>query len=398
MSAERLAVIDRVVRKGITSGGFPGAAVLVGRGGYVVYDHSFGRVTWTTSSRAVSTNSTIYDLASLTKVIATTTAAMILYDQGKLDLDAPVQRYLPEFTGARKDRVTIRQLLTHHSALPAGLELWRGKLTPSQARKRVLEAPLRSYCAPGRCFEYSDLGMIVLGYAIEKISGQRLDAFAAQRVFGPLRMSSTLFKPAGNVRPAIAPTAHASRRGYALRGEVHDENAFVLGGIVGHAGLFGTASDLALFAQMMLNGGELNGVRIVADTTVALFTRVQRDSRTLGWEAAGGVRGSGTYLSPAAYGHTGFTGTSIWIDPARQMFVVLLTNRVYAPRARRPGDVIADVRNDVADAAALAITGDISVPTYPMPDPFRSDTTHAWKGPAGLAAQPTARIPARRAP
>jgi CubicO group peptidase (beta-lactamase class C family) len=306
---------------------------------------------------------------------------MVLFDEGRLDLDAPVQRYLPEFRGARKERVTVRHLLTHRAALPPGLQLWRTPLTQAQARTRVLEAPLRTYCAPGQCFEYSDLGMIVLGYVIEKISGERLDGFAARRVFGPLRMSNTMFRPGAALRPSIAPTAHASRRGYALHGEVHDESAHILGGIVGHAGLFTTASDIALFAQMMLNRGTLNGTRIVADTTVDLFTRVQRDYRALGWETAGGVRGAGEYLSATAYGHTGFTGTSLWIDPQRQMFVVLLTNRVYAPRARRPGDVISHVRNDVTDAAALSITEDAAVPPIPMPEAFRSDTARTWNRP-----------------
>jgi CubicO group peptidase (beta-lactamase class C family) len=391
MSADRLAVINRIVRKGIDGGGFPGAAVLVGRGGYVVYDQAFGRTTWTPGSKAVSTSSTIYDLASLTKVVATTSAAMILFDQGKLDLDAPVQRYLPEFRGARKDRVTVRHLLTHRAALPPGLQLSRRRMSITDARKRVLEAPLRPYCAAGECFEYSDLGMIILGYAIEKISGERLDAFVAKRVFQPLGMTHTMFKPAMSLRSSIAPTAHASPRGHALQGEVHDESSYALGEIVGHAGLFSTASDLSLFAQMLLNRGTLNGTRVFADTTVDLFTRLHRDNRALGWETPSGVHGSGDYLSGSAFGHTGFTGTSMWIDPERQMFVVLLSNRVYAPRTRRSGDVIADVRNDVTDAAALSITGDDQLPAYEMPAAFRSDTTRVWGRPPTTVRRAPAR-------
>jgi CubicO group peptidase (beta-lactamase class C family) len=250
----------------------------------------------------------------------------------------------------------------------------------TDARQRVLDAPLRTYCRPGECYEYSDLGMIILGYAVEKISGERLDAFVTKHVFEPLGMTHTMYKPAMALRSTIAPTAHASPRGYALQGEVHDESAYALGSIVGHAGLFSTASDIALFAQMMLNRGTLNGTRVIADSTVALFTRVDRDNRALGWETPSGVRGSGDYLSGSAYGHTGFTGTSVWIDPERQMFVVLLTNRVYAPRTTRSGDVIAAVRNDVTDAAALSITQDLLVPALPMPDAFRTDTARAMGG------------------
>lgn len=387
MSVERLDNIERIIKKGIASGGYPGAAVMVGRGGFLVYDRAFGHATWSASSQTISTGTTMYDIASLTKVVATTTAAMILFDEGKLDLDAPVQKYLPEFKGARKDRVTVRHLLTHRSALPAGLPLSRRKMSVTEAKRRVLEAPLRTYCRPGECYEYSDLGMIVLGYAIEKITGERLDEFVTRRVFEPLGMTHTMYKPPVKVRSTIAPTAHASPRGYALQGEVHDEGAYALGSIVGHAGLFSTASDLALFAQMMLNRGTLNGVRIIADSTVALFTRVDRDYRALGWETPSGVRGSGEYLSSSAYGHTGFTGTSIWIDPERQMFVVLLTNRVYAPRTSRSGDVIAAVRNDVTDAAALSITADVTMPALPMPDAFRTDTARAMGRPRGTASR-----------
>jgi CubicO group peptidase (beta-lactamase class C family) len=389
MSAARLAAIDRIVNKGISGGGFPGAAVVVGRGGFVVYERGFGRVTWNTPSRAVVPNETIYDVASLTKVVATTTAVMILFDRGKIALDAPVQRYLPEFRGARKEKVTVRQLLTHHSGLPAGLVLWRTKLTPAQARTRVLETPLRPWCPPGSCFEYSDLGADVLGFLVEKVSGERLDVFVARHVFEPLQMTHSMFKPGAPVRPHIAPTAHASRRGYALHGEVHDDNAHAMGGIVGHAGLFSSASDLAVFAQMMLNRGTINGVRIVADSTVTIFTAEQRDSRALGWEIADSVHGAGDHLSERAYGHTGFTGTSLWIDPERQMYIVLLTNRVYAPRARWSDDVISNVRNDLADAAALSITNDALFPTRTMPVAFRSDTASTWNA--------RYRVPSKRA-
>jgi CubicO group peptidase (beta-lactamase class C family) len=379
MSAERLATIDRVVTKGIKGGGFPGAAVVVGRGGFSILQKGFGRTGWTAKSPSVSTDETVYDIASLTKVVGVTTAAMILFDEGKLDLDAPVQQYLPEFRGARKEGVTMRHLLTHHSGLPAGRILYREATTPAQARKVVLETPLA--CAPGKCFVYSDLGAITLGLVIERISGEKLDVFLERRIFAPLKMADTRFKPPASWKDRIAPTADVSRRGYEIRGEVHDDNAYVLGGVVGHAGLFSTAADLAVFAQMMLNKGAINGTRIVAESTVVLFTARQAGPRALGWEMAEKVRGAGDYFSESAYGHTGFTGTSIWIDPERQLFVVLLTNRVYAPRARRPSEVISNVRNDLADAAALSITDDPDFPRLDMPAAFRADTAKSWNRP-----------------
>jgi CubicO group peptidase (beta-lactamase class C family) len=175
----------------------------------------------------------------------------------------------------------------------------------------------------------------------------------------------------------IAPTEVSPPRGYPLRGEVHDENAFALGGVAGHAGLFGTASDLAVFAQMMLNGGTYGGARIVADSTVHLFTARAAGDRALGWEVADGTHGAGSYLSGNAYGHTGFTGTSIWIDPDREMFVILLTNRVHAARVKRPAKVISDVRADLADAAALSVT-DANLAVAEMPVSFRADREVGW--------------------
>ncbi|MGQ0766432.1 MAG: serine hydrolase domain-containing protein [Gemmatimonadota bacterium] len=375
MSAARLATIDRVVRRGITAGGYPGAAVVVGRRGAAVLQRGYGRLGWSTSSAAVKPDETLYDLASLTKVVGTATAAMILYDEGRLDLEAPVRQYLPAFSGGDKDFVTVRQVLTHHSGLPAGKQLWRTTFSPAQARDVVLGSEL--VCAPGSCFIYSDLGADVMGWIVEAISGQRLDAFLDDRVFRPLGMAETRFNPPPTLAARVAPTEVSPPRGYPLRGEVHDENAFALGGIAGHAGLFSTASDLAVFAQMMLNNGEYDGVRIASDTAVARFTARAAGTRALGWDTADGDGGAGDYLGPRAYGHTGFTGTSLWIDPDRNMFVVLLTNRVHAARARRPATVIADVRADLADAAALAII-DGEAPILAMPASFRADKATGW--------------------
>ena len=375
MSAKRLETIDRVVQRGLDAGGYPGAAVVVGRKGATVWQKGFGHLGWTSDSPAVLPDQTIYDLASLTKVIGTTTAAMILFDEGKLVLDEKVTHYLPAFSGGEKDLVTVRELLEHRSGLPAGRDLWRHAHSPEEARQLVLDTPLEYH--PGHGQVYSDLGADILGWVVEAAAGMPLDRFLADRVFTPLGMHDTGFRPSDSLVYRIAPTEVSPPRGYPVRGEVHDENAFALGGVAGHAGLFGTASDLAVFAQMMLNGGTYDGVRIVGDSTVHLFTARAAGDRALGWEVADGTHGAGSYLSGSAYGHTGFTGTSIWIDPDREMFVILLTNRVHAARAKRPAKVIADVRADLADAAALAVT-DANLAVAEMPVSFRADRAVGW--------------------
>ena len=382
MSAARLAKIDHVVMRGIQAGGYPGAAVVVGRRGAAVWRRGFGRLDWNDESESVSSTASIYDLASLTKVVGTTTALMILYDQGKVHLDDPVSKYIPEFSGGEKDLVTLRLLLEHRSGLPAGRDLWRIAHSPDEARQAVIETPLVYH--PDQYYEYSDLGADLLGFVVEAASGQRLDQFLADHVWKPLGMDNTFFKPADSLRDRIAPTEVNPPRGYPLRGEVHDENAFALGGIAGHAGLFSTASDLAVFAQMMLNGGEYGGTRLVADSTVAMFTTRAARTRALGWDTCAGDGSCGKYLSERAYGHTGFTGTSLWIDPDRDMFVILLTNRVHAARARRPAKVIADVRADLSDAAALAVM-DYGDGMLEMPAKFRADRAIGWNRPERVA-------------
>jgi serine-type D-Ala-D-Ala carboxypeptidase len=376
MSATRLAKISRVLTRGIIEGGFPGASIVIGRKGYAVWERGVGRLSWSRDASPVVPNRTIYDLASLTKVVATTTAIMILYDEGKLRLDDPVWRYVPAFAGGQKNNVTIRHLLTHRSGLPAGRDIWRIADSPWEAREAVIGSELMPGCPPGTCYEYSDLGAAMLGFIVEAISGERLDKFLQRRVWDKLGMTDTYFKPPESLRSRVAPTSVTSTRGYPLQGEVHDDNAAALGGIAGHAGLFSTASDLSIFAQMLLNGGEYNGVRIVSDSAVELFTTRAAGRRALGWDTCEGDYGCGRYLSERAYGHTGFTGTSMWIDPDRDMFVILLTNRVHDARARRPAKVISDVRADVADAAALAVLdyGDVLA----MPRAFRSDRAIGW--------------------
>jgi serine-type D-Ala-D-Ala carboxypeptidase len=379
MSAERLAKIDHVIERGIKAGGYPGASVVVGRRGAAVWEKGFGHIGWSSSDPEVTAN-TIYDLASLTKVVGTTTAVMLLFDENKIALDEPVKTYLPEFSGGNKDLVTIRMLLEHRSGLPAGRDLWRIADSPDDARRAVLATPLAF--KPGRFEEYSDLGADVLGFIVERVSGQPLDAFLDRRVFKPLGMSETTFRPDPVLRSQIAPTEQNPVRGYPLRGEVHDENAKALGGVAGHAGIFSSAADLSVFAQMMLNRGEYQGTRLIKESTVELFTKntAARGTRALGWDTCGHQGSCGKYLNDNAYGHTGFTGTSLWIDPDREMFVILLTNRVHAPRAKRPSLVIGDVRADLSDAAALAVTDDPDG-VLAMPSSFRADRAKDWNRP-----------------
>jgi CubicO group peptidase (beta-lactamase class C family) len=393
MSAARLRVIDRVVTNGIKAGGYPGASVVVGRKGAAVWEKGFGRIDWRSTSAEVSATETIYDLASLTKVVGTTTAIMILYDAGLVGLDDPVSKYLPEFSGGYKDSVTVRLLLEHRSGLPAGRDLWRLASTPAEARQLVLTTPLEY--RPGKGQIYSDLGAITLGLLVEKISGERLDTFLQEHVFGPLGMENTFFLPPDSVRSRIAPTEMTPPRGYPLRGEVHDENAYALGGVAGHAGLFSTAADLSVFAQMILNGGEYEGVRVISDSTVRLFTKRAAGNRALGWAMGDGQWGSGRFLSDDAFGHVGYTGTSLWIDPDREMFVILLTNRVHAARARQPAKVIADVRADLSDAAAIAVTDDPEQ-MIAMPASFRADLAQGWNRPERRVQRRGRATPAKR--
>ena len=385
MSAARLAIVDRVIERGIKAGGYPGAAVVVGRKGAAVWEKGFGRLGWTPESGPVVAERTIYDLASLTKVVGTTTAVMILFDEGKLHLDDRVTKFVPEFTGGGKENITVRMLLEHRSGLPAGRDLWRMAHTPEEARAAVISTPL--FAAPGQYYEYSDLGADMLGFTVEAVAGEKLDTFLQRRVFTPLGMTDTHYRPDASLRGRIAPTEITPPRGYPLRGEVHDENAYALGGVAGHAGLFSTVSDLSIFAQMMLNGGTYDGTRVISDSTVQLFTHrgsVVKSSRALGWDTCAGAYGCGKYFGSDAYGHTGYTGTSLWIDPDHDMFVILLTNRVHAAKARRPAKVISDVRADLADAAALAVT-DNAGGMIAMPHAFRSDKAVGWNKPERAA-------------
>jgi serine-type D-Ala-D-Ala carboxypeptidase len=307
-------------------GSFPGAALAIGRWDRAVIERGFGTVERGLGSPAVDPDHTLYDLASLTKVVATTTAVMLLVEDGRMELDAPVSRYLPEFSGGDRDRVTIRHLLAHNSGLPAGANI--SAPTREHALQRALAVPLKT--RPGREVEYSDVGFVVLWAAAERAHGGSLEALLEQRVFDPLEMWMTTFNP-GPRCIRCAPTD--ARDGY--RGIVHDPMARHLGGVTGNAGLFSTVHDLARFAAMIASGGELDGKRILRRSTIEEFTRRQpgAGTRALGWDTPDrrGTGAAGLRISTDAYGHTGFTGTSMWIDPQRGTWVVLLANRTFQP-------------------------------------------------------------------
>jgi beta-N-acetylhexosaminidase len=368
------AALDRLLSAAIRDAATPGAAVVVGRRGRIVLSKGYGRLDARPGFGAVS-DSTIYDIASLTKAVGTTMAVMLLHEEGRLDLDAPLHQYLPEWErGGQKDRVTVRHLLTHTSGLPAYAPLWR-ELSSRDAYIRRIGAARLEY-APGSRTVYSDFGMILLAAAVERVAGLPLDALLRDRVFGPLGMRETDFDPLrraavratgasdesanaglvprGMLLDRIAPTElDRTFRGTHVHGVVQDENAFAMGGVAGHAGLFSSARDLAIFAQLMLNGGVYGDTRLLRPSTIALFSARQPNGRALGWDAPARGSSAGAYFSSASYGHTGFTGTSLWLDPQREVFVVLLTNRVNPTRANQRH---VPLRTAVHDAVIRAIT------------------------------------------
>jgi CubicO group peptidase (beta-lactamase class C family) len=358
------AVLDRAA----ADSAFPGAYAVVGDRRGVLAEYGVGRIDWAADAPPPDAH-TLWDVASLTKVVATTSAIAQLVEQGRVALDAPVQRYLPDWSGPGKARVRVRHLLTHSSGLPAWRPLYKEATDPASALALVMATPLDT--APGVRFVYSDLNAILLGRIVERVSGEALDAYVARHVFTPLAMGDTRFRPPPSELARIAPTEFDPWRQRLVRGEPHDENAFALGGVAGHAGLFSSAADLARFARMYLNGGELDGRRVVRGDVLARFTRVQDPAlsrRALGWETPTGGNSAGHRMSARAFGHTGFTGTSLWMDPERDVFVVLLTNRV---NPTRQNTRIGAVRVALADAAlgvlGAPVTSASAPPTSPPP-------------------------------
>ncbi|MCZ6916175.1 MAG: serine hydrolase [Gemmatimonadetes bacterium] len=348
--AHPVAEIDTVIRDGIDAGIYPGAVVVVGNADSVLLAKGYGRLTWGPDAAVPSPDSTLYDLASLTKVVATTPAMMLLADRGMVDLDAPVEHYLPDFVGENKSAVTVRHLLSHTSGLRAFLPLDTLTENAEEARARVMAEPLR--WRPGSRVEYSDLNAMLLGWTIEAAAGMPLDAFVDAELFGPLDMGDTRFNLPRALRSRAAPIN--VWRGHPIQGVIHDQNAVRLDGVSGHAGLYSTGLDLARYAQWYLRRGFLDdGRSLLRPETVELFTAADTGNRALGWEIRDttSTENTGALLSPQAFGHGGFTGTSIWIDPARDVFVILLTNRVYAPRTRRSITGLKQVRGRLADAS-----------------------------------------------
>jgi beta-N-acetylhexosaminidase len=350
-----------VVENAVADKAFPGATLAVGYKGKVAI-HAFGNLSYDANAPAADVR-TMYDIASLTKVVATTTLVAKLAEGDfnvPLDLDAKVERYLPEWTtGATgqdlewRHRVTVRHLLTHTSGLPPFKEYWRTSKSKQETLTRIFAEPL-DY-EPGTKEVYSDLGIILMAEIVERLTGRTLDDLAKSYIFSPLGMKDTTFRPAKNLWPWIAPTEFdRNLRNRLVQGEVHDENAFTMGGVSGHAGVFSTSPELAAFCQMLLNGGVYAHHRILKRATIAQFTAPQplsNGARTLGWAMPTEGSSSGHYFSAHSFGHTGFTGTSIWIDPDRQLFVVLLTNRVNPTRENQK---IAQVRPALHDAVMQA--------------------------------------------
>ena len=330
--------LAHILDSAIAAGAAPGGVVAVSVRG-ARYIHGAGRLG--IDDPTVPGARTIYDLASLTKVIGLTTGVMLAVSERRLDLDAPVQRYVPGFTGPGKDAVTLRHLLTHSSGLPDHRRLW--ELAPDRAGALAIVNSTPLDTVPGVRMVYSDLGAIVLTEALESVYGRRVDSLLSARVFTPLGMSSTQFLPPASMLPRIAPTERDPWRGRILRGEVHDENASRLGGVSGHAGLFGDADDLLTFGEWLLaadgrTGGPADGqlALSISGAIVHEFLRRQDlppgSSRALGWDTPSQNSSAGTRFSPRSFGHTGFTGTSIWMDPTRGVVLVLLTNRVHPTR------------------------------------------------------------------
>ena len=349
-------LLERAVADGVT----PGGVLLVARRGAVVLHHAAGRLTYDEGSPAV-TPSTIYDLASLTKVIATTTLLMRRIEADVLDLDAAAASYLPEFEESAVGGAALRDLLAHSSGLPCCTELFRElgeDLDRDEARGRYLEHIAGTELAVARRERaiYSDLGVLLLGEILERGSDRGLAEMVQDEILDPLGLADTGYLPMESLRERIAPTEFDSWRGRLPHGEVHDENTLALGGIAPHAGLFGTARDVAVFGQAMLNGGVYGERRLADSETVALFTRraelVPGSSRALGWDTPSDPSSAGRYFSARSFGHTGFTGTSLWIDPELDLIVVLLTNRVHPTRENI---AIRRLRPVVHDAVVQAI-------------------------------------------
>ncbi|MBX5476178.1 MAG: beta-lactamase family protein [Clostridia bacterium] len=336
LDPSRLERAWRLLRQAVDERVTPGAVAVVARRDGQLDPVAVGWATLEPEPVPV-TGDTLYDLASLTKVVATAPAVWALIEDGEIRLDDPVRRFVPEFRGEGRDQVTLRHLLSHTSGLPAHARLDRSHLDRERAVSAICRRPLES--APGAVIRYTDLGFMLLREVVEKAAAAPFDAFVRERIHAPLGMTRTVFRPDDELAPRCAATELVPGEGR-IHGRVHDENArHVFDGVAGHAGLFAPAGDLARYARMLLNGGALDGRRVLAPATVRAMTAVVASApgqrRTLGWAApAGDAPSCGDLFGPNAFGHTGFTGTSLWIEPDLDLAVVLLTNRVYYGRDR----------------------------------------------------------------
>lgn len=328
MIPERLGVIDRLVEEGLSRGNMPGAVVVVGHRGKIAYQKAFG-FRELKPNRVPMTVDTLFDLASLTKPIATATSVMKLIESEHLNLHEPVQTYFPDFAQNGKEGITVFHLLTHQSGLIPDNPIKDYEEGPKKAWERI--CALKPLAKPGERFIYSDVNFIVLGKLIEKVSGQSVHEYSQKTIFEPLGMTETGYLLVEELRKRAAVTQE--REGHWMRGEVHDPRAYLLDGVAGHAGLFSTATDLAVYAQMMIERGTYQGVKILRESTAREMTKayeVPGGLRGLGWDKKSSYSSNrGDLFTEAAFGHGGFTGTAIWIDPEQELFVIFLSNRVH---------------------------------------------------------------------
>jgi CubicO group peptidase (beta-lactamase class C family) len=357
LSAQSVAQVDDAVRDGITRGLYPGAVVVIGRRDSLLYARGYGHFTWDPRSPVPSPDSTIWDLASITKIVSTMSCAMKLVDEGKLDLDAPVKSYLPRFTGGLKNRVTVRMLLNHTSGLKSYVPFYQQARRKSKAVDLLYAQPLIR--TPGDTAIYSDLNALLLGLVVEKVAGTTIDRFATREVFIPLGMEETMFKPPRKLWDRIAPSG--MWHGHPVAGQVNDQNAVAFGGVAGHAGVFGTASDLAKYARVWLSMGIGPEGRWIRFETMARFLSrgTNTGSRLLGWDTPERLADEpsvfGDITSDATYGHTGFTGTLLWVDPPRDLFLVFLTNRSFDPKVDESVKELKTIRAAVSDATVRLV-------------------------------------------
>jgi len=343
--------IERIITDAIKDSAFPGAVALISKDGKIRFHKAFGNYTYEENSKEVTTK-TIYDLASLTKVIATTTAAMLCVDRKLFKLDDKVSKYIPEFASNKKGEITLKNLLLHNSGFPSWKKYWGVHDNPDEVLNDIYTSKLEY--ETGTKTVYSDLGIIVLGKVIEKVTGKSLDLFCKKEIFIPLEMNDTYFNPPDSLKYRIAPTELDNYwRKKIIIGEVHDETAALLNGVSGHAGLFSTAEDIHKLLLTLLNKGKYKDKQLIQNSTVELFTRrFDKSTRALGWDIKSPEGSSaGKLFNELSFGHTGFTGTSAWIDPLNKIIVVFLTNRVHPTRENNK---INKIRPELHDAVIKA--------------------------------------------